>query len=176
MTVEAIIKEPQTIIIHTKFSNFGTTFMNDFVRNITDKQTVQVLSNSDLWTDEKQQRLLTLDEWNRAVGLWNTLHTISFIAQLKEIDVAWTQRNAEYYLDKMSHLGIFEIMNKDIDDGYIDFYFGYGDNVEICCSILEKNKSMVLSPYVNIAVNGLNLDYEYESYNMIQDRFIIVYE
>lgn len=171
-------QEQNTITIRTKFSNYGTTFMNDFIHNVTDKQVVQVLSNSDLWNDESQQRLMTLGEWNKAVGLWNTLNTISFIEQLKETDIAWTQKNVEYYIDKMSHLGIFELMSKDINDDYIDFYFGYGDNVEISCSILEgvseNSKSMALSPYANIAVRGL--DYEYECINMVQDKFIIVYE
>lgn len=182
MFAGTIITEPQALIIKTSFDNYGTEVMNNLINSIgnIDKQVVQLIDKAELWNNDQEQRLMTCEEWNKAVALWNELQKIPFIEQIRETDMAWTLKNCEYVIDKIRHYGMFELMNSDSDDGYIDFYFRNGDNIEISCSILEKvsekNKSMVLSPYVNIAVNGLNLDYEYECYNMVQPRFIIVFE
>ena len=187
MITGTLITEPQTLIIKTSFDNFGTEVMNNLINSIgtIDKQVVQLLDKAELWNNDQEQRLMTCEEWNRAVALWNELQKVPFIEQIRETDMTWTLRNGEYLIDKLHHHGMFELMNGDIEDyedGYIDFYFRNGDNIELSCTISpytsedSKEPIMHLSPYVNIAVNGLNLDYEYECYHMTQPRFIIVFE
>ena len=185
MFAGTLITEPQTLVIKTSFDNFGTEVMNNLINSVgtVDKQVVQLLDNAELWNDDKEQRLMTCDEWNRAAALWNELQKIPFIEQINETDMAWTLRNGEYIIDKVFHHGMFELMSRDVEDyedGYIDFYFRNGDNIELFCTISphksDYNTDNIahLSPYVNIAINGLNLDYEY--IKMVQPRFIIVYE
>lgn len=187
MITGTLITEPQTLIIKTCFDNFETEVMNNLIHSIgtIDKQVVQLLDKAELWNNDQEQRLMTCEEWNKAVALWNELQRVPFIEQIKETDMTWTLRNGEYLIDKLHHHGMFELMNGDIEDyedGYIDFYFRNGDNIELSCTISpyrsDDSKDTVahLSPYVNIAVNGFNLDYEYECYNMVQPRFVIVYE
>ena len=113
MITGTLITEPQTLIIKTSFDNFETEVMNNLIHSIgtIDKQVVQLLDKAELWNNDQEQRLMTCEEWNRAVALWNELQRVPFIEQIKETDMTWTLRNGEYLIDRLHHHGMFELIH-----------------------------------------------------------------